>query len=118
MTNPVPTTQSPNTLQTSLDDLQSRAASLALVKRLSWELERRLIVEGYLWWREASQIPGFLDQVYKAENISYNETRAVNFRPLIRLVFAQSADSFLDHWAPGLRAIPYCQKTRSHGLCV
>jgi hypothetical protein len=91
---------------------------LALVKRLSWELERRLIVEGYLWWREASQIPGFLDQVYKAENIRHNETQAVNFRPLIRLVFAQSAKNFLDHWAPGLRAIPYCQKNRSHGLGV
>jgi len=92
-------------LQATLADLQDQAACLDVVQRLSWTLERQLMVEGYLWWRSASQVPGFLDQVYEAANIPSNQTQAVNFRPLIRLIFSQSTRTSVDHWAPALRQV-------------
>jgi hypothetical protein len=50
------------------------------------ELLHQTLVETYLWWREASQKPGYLEKRFTEENIKYsNKLNRPNFAPVVRL---------------------------------
>lgn len=50
------------------------------------ELLHQTLVETYLWWREASQKPGYLEKRFAEENIKYsNKLNRPNFAPVVRL---------------------------------
>lgn len=50
------------------------------------ELLHQTLVETYLWWREASLKPGYLEKRFAEENIKYtNKLNRPNFAPVVRL---------------------------------
>lgn len=70
----------------SKQDKQERAA--AKLTESSRLLKWQAVVQAYLWWRAAQQVPGYLETVYQQHNIPNNDlTNRVNFNPLVRLVW-------------------------------
>lgn len=49
----------------------------------------RLLARTYMWWRDASQLPGFLEDEYRRANIKFYKRNDVdvNFNPIVKLVW-------------------------------
>ena len=93
-------------LDTRLAELQLDVANFAVLEKLTREHERRIMAHAYLWWREAVTVPGYLETCYEHNHITFNKTRGVNFRPLLRLVHDNRIqDTDLDLWTKALRRI-------------
>jgi hypothetical protein len=70
------------TLRSDADENLQRFRS---VRRDLW----RLLAKTYMWWREASQQPGLLEEEFEQAHIKFNRRNDVdvNFNPVIKLVW-------------------------------
>jgi hypothetical protein len=63
----------------------------------------------YLWWREAKQVDGLLDELYEKNNIRGQESEDEKFTRLIRLTWrldwADESKATLQQWSLALREI-------------
>ena len=63
----------------------------------------------YLWWREAKQVDGLLDELYEKNNIRGQESEDEKFTRLIRLTWrldwADDSKATLQQWSLALREI-------------
>lgn len=71
-----------------LNDLQARAGTqdkkFRQVRQELWTL----LSDVYLWWRQATKRPGYLDEQFAARGIKfYEKANDINFAPLIRLIW-------------------------------
>lgn len=60
-------------LDTGLEQLQSDVAEQNRLYVSSKIALYKALVDTYLWWREASQKTGYLDERFKQENIKYRK---------------------------------------------
>ena len=69
----------------------------------------KALVDTYLWWREASQKTGYLDERFKQENIKYRkQLNRPNFNPVVRLVFKMQQhlqNVQISNWGSAINAI-------------
>lgn len=77
--------------------------------------------ETYLWWRDASKIKGFLDEVYaKRELVTRGNEE--NFTRLIRLIWQFGWDTYesgkVQSWARALRAVHHEYETNAQAYKV
>jgi hypothetical protein len=94
-------------LDAQLATLQFDTANWNVLRKLSWDTERRIIAEVYVWWRSAVLIDGYLERCYEKNDITHNNKKdGVNFRPLLKLVTdSQMESNDLDLWSKALLKI-------------
>jgi hypothetical protein len=99
-------------LDVQLACLQESAHAQYTAYRSSQQQLWRLLSTGYLWWREAVQHDGYLEGLYKAEDIRFHRSQdnAPNFSPLIRLVYKMDASDLsarvtISQWNKALKEI-------------
>jgi hypothetical protein len=94
-------------LDAQLATLQIDTANWNVLRKLSWDTERRIIAEVYVWWRSAVAIDGYLERCYEKNDITHNKKKdGVNFRPLLKLVTESQMDSNdLFFWSQALLKI-------------
>jgi tellurite resistance protein len=71
-----------------LSDLQARAGvqdkQFRQIRQELWAL----LADVYLWWRQANERPGYLDEQFAARGITfYEKANDINFAPVIRLIW-------------------------------
>ncbi len=88
-------------LDSQLEHLRVDVANLNVLRKLTREHEQRVMGEVFVWWQQARQVGGYLEQCYAEHNIDHNKTQGlVNFRPLLRLVTNNEiTDTDLDTWS-------------------
>ena len=77
-----------NSVKNQLSELQEKSGIVSADVRQSNTSLYGLLSELYLWWREANEIEGFLDQEYsllprKPKKVNYG----TNYGPLMRITF-------------------------------
>lgn len=96
-------------LDTSLQHLREEAATQNKLYVSSKIALYHALVGTYLWWREASQTPGYLDQRFEQEGIRFrSQLNRPNFNPVIRLVFKMQQhlqNVQISNWGSALNAI-------------
>lgn len=93
-------------LDLKLAELKIDMDSVLVLQKMTREQERMAMACVYMWWREAQMVAGYLADCYANAYITNNKTRAVNFRPLLKLVTgSQMAEGDLDTWAKALRVV-------------
>ena len=97
-----------NKLKTTLDQLISNADAQIEAHESSRQLLYKTLAGVYLWWRQASQIKGFLEEIY-IERALKTRGNEENFTRLIRLVWqidwsGRKAPT-LQLWSQALRKI-------------
>ena len=96
-------------LNDKLADLRSDVAEQTKVYESSKILLYRNLAKSYLWWREAQSELGYLDSLFKEENIKYRtQLNRQNFNPVIRLIFKMQNSLHavqISNWASALNAI-------------
>jgi hypothetical protein len=96
-------------LNNKLADLRSDVAEQTKVYESSKILLYRNLAKSYLWWREAQSELGYLESLFKEENIKYRtQLNRQNFNPVIRLIFKMQNSLYavqISNWASGLNAI-------------
>jgi hypothetical protein len=96
-------------LNNKLADLRSDVAEQTKIYESSKILLYRNLVKSYLWWREAQSELGYLDSLFKEENIKYRTLlNRQNFNPVIRLIFKMQNSLHavqISNWASALNAI-------------
>lgn len=96
----------PQALNRQLLGLKKHAMSFRVLQKATREKERKVMAAVYWWWRAARDVTDYLDGCYLANNISYNKTQTINFRPLLRLVSDNEMEEHdLHDWSKALRAI-------------
>lgn len=82
------------------------------IRRKSRRQLWQLLAETYLWWRDASQEPEFLNEEFRKAGIKHNKLagNTINFRPVISLVWdmkhmTASESSSMSYWAKSLQAL-------------
>lgn len=94
------------TLDAELTMLQMDTANFGVLQKITREHERRIMVNAYLWWLQADAVAGYLESCYQHNHVPYNQTKQVNFRPLVRLIYKNSVQKTdLDLWAAALRKV-------------
>jgi hypothetical protein len=70
-------------------ELQKRGTALQKAWRRTHSDKQRLLIQLYLWWRQASQLDGYLEKLYSNAGIRWQNrrTNTPNFAPLIRAIF-------------------------------
>jgi hypothetical protein len=88
-------------LDSQLEHLRLDVANLNVLRKLTREQEQRVMGEVFVWWQQARQVEGYLEQCYAEHKIDYNKTQGtVNFRPLLRLVTNNEITATdLDTWS-------------------
>ena len=88
-------------LDAELEHLRIDVAHVDVLRKMTRAQERRVMGEVFVWWQKARTVDGYLEQCYKANNITFNQIRGeVNFRPLLRLVTNNNiSENDLDTWA-------------------
>lgn len=88
-------------LDSQLEHLRLDVANLNVLRKLTREQEQLVMGEVFVWWQQARQVEGYLEQCYAEHNIDHNKTQGlVNFRPLLRLVTNNEiTDTDLDTWS-------------------
>jgi hypothetical protein len=74
-------------MQKELLQLQERGAVVHADLRRSHRSLYEHLATLYLWWRNASEIDGYLDREYAALNLKARTVAGINFRPLLVLVW-------------------------------
>ena len=94
-------------LDSQLEHLRLDVANLNVLRKLTREQEQQVMGEVFVWWQQARQVEGYLEQCYANHNIAHNKTqRTVNFRPLLRLVTNNEiTDTDLDTWSQAFSKI-------------
>ncbi len=97
-----------NSLKAALEQLISSADKQIEAHEGSRQLLYRTLARVYIWWREASQIDGFLDEIYEERNLKMRG-KEENFTRLIRLVWQMDWSGrkapTLQIWSQALRRI-------------
>ena len=97
-----------NKLKAALDALISSADKQIEAHASSRQLLYLTLAGVYMWWREASQIEGFLDEIYEERNLR-TRGKEENFTRLIRLVWDMDWSGrkapTLQLWSQALRKI-------------
>lgn len=93
-----------------LNELRELADAQTDLWRRSNELLYRTLSKTYIWWQSASAEKGFLEGLYKENNIQYkSEINAdINFSPLLRYLWGMDGrqDSvYIDNWNRALNQI-------------
>lgn len=79
--------QTKKQLDAQLLRLQKHNADVTLQVRMSRDQESKHFVSAYLWWREASAITGYLNDLYDHAGITHKQVKnKINFRPLLKLL--------------------------------
>jgi hypothetical protein len=97
-----------NSVKNQLSELQQKSGIVSSEVRQSNTSLYGLLSELYLWWREANEIEGFLDQEYsllprKPKKVNYG----TNFGPLMRITFGINnlPDPKVDVYSRALNAV-------------
>lgn len=79
----------PETLDTELAALKKSAGQVAQQMRLTNRSHYEHLASLYLWWRNAEQAPGYLEEAYAGLGRRFKKktSQAVNFAPLFRLTW-------------------------------
>lgn len=96
-----------NQLDTQLNELKVNAENLNLINRTALQQERQFITECYIWWREAREINGYLQDLYQQQSIVANKVKkGENFRPFLRLIHNNRIEKTnLDNWSKAVRKV-------------
>lgn len=121
-------TNNPTELTAQLEEIQAGAANqVTLYESARTQLYKNL-VGTYLWWREARNTEGYLEQLYAAEDIGFRKSASnrPNFHPLVRLVFKlqQQVEAMqISNWAHAIAALddeytakPFIYKNRGNAV--
>ena len=95
------------TLDAQLVQLVSDMGHFDVLQKLTNEQERLVMANVYMWWRDARQVDGYLDECYKQHNITHNKTRdGLNFNPLLKLCTSGNISSNdLTTWSKALKVL-------------
>jgi hypothetical protein len=102
-------------LRAWLDGLVSEAAEQSRLYDSSINKLYSCLSSLYIWWREAKQIDGFLDELYEELNIKTKKKNEENFVRVIRLAWRIDWDgnrgASLQKWAKALKEIHHEYET-------
>jgi hypothetical protein len=108
-------TKSKSELREWLDGLASEASEQTRLYDSSINKLYHCLSSLYLWWREAKQIEGFLDELYEELNIVTRKKNEENFVRVIRLAWRIDWDgnrgASLQNWSKALREIHHEYET-------
>lgn len=108
-------------LEKALDRLIGEANEQTQLYNSAQEKLYITLGETYLWWREASKIDGFLDDLY-ANHSLISRGNEENFTRLIRLIWQFGWDMYesgkVQSWARALRAVHHEYQTNTHAYKV
>jgi hypothetical protein len=77
-------------LDQSLDLLKAESANVRVQVKISAKVERRFYAGVYVWWRQASQIAGYLEASFARNGIDFiPKQNRISWRPLLKLVTDQ-----------------------------
>jgi hypothetical protein len=78
-----------------------------VLQKLTNEQERLVMANVYMWWRDARQVNGYLDECYERNSITHNKTRdGLNFNPLLKLCTSSNiSSSDLTTWSKALKVL-------------
>ena len=82
-------TSQPASLNQKLTQLQNEGCAVAGLYRNANRTFYKHVVELYMWWRDAEQVDGYLDQAYSLSGKKYKTkvTHGINFAPLFWLTW-------------------------------
>ena len=107
--------KSKSELRAWLDGLASDASEQARLYDSSINKLYSCLSSLYVWWREAKQIEGFLDELYEELNIKTKRNNEENFVRVIRLAWRIDWDgsrgASLQKWAKALKEIHHEYET-------
>lgn len=94
-------------LDQGLDLLKAESANVRVQVKISAKVERRFYAGAYIWWREASQIGGYLEASFARNGIDFiPKQNRVPWRPLLKLVTDQKISATdLSLWSKALDAV-------------
>lgn len=94
-------------LDQSLDLLKAESANVRVQVKISAKVERRFYAGVYVWWREASQIAGYLEASFARNGIDFiPKQNRISWRPLLKLVTDQAITvNDLSLWSKALNAV-------------
>ena len=102
-------TKTKSELRAELDSLSSEANSQARMYDSSIALLYHCLASLYVWWREAQQYEGFLEELYEEYDITTRRKNEENFVRVIRLVWRIDWDgnrgASLQSWSKALREV-------------
>jgi hypothetical protein len=95
------------TLDAQLVQLVSDMGHFDVLQKLTNEQERLVMANVYMWWRDARQVHGYLDECYEQHSITHNKTRdGLNFNPLLKLCTSGNISSNdLTTWSKALKVL-------------
>lgn len=95
------------TLDAQLDQLVADMGQYDVLQKLTNEQERLVMANVYMWWRDARQVNGYLDECYERNSITHNKTRdGLNFNPLLKLCTSSNiSSSDLTTWSKALKVL-------------
>jgi hypothetical protein len=109
------------TLEKALDRLIGEANEQTQLYNSAQEKLYITLGETYLWWRDASKIKGFLDDIY-AKHSLVTRGNEENFTRLIRLIWQLGWDGYesgkVQSWARALRAVHHEYETNTQAYKV
>jgi hypothetical protein len=81
-------------LDAELKRLKKNGTDVMLQVRMSRDQESKHFVSAYLWWRKASTVKGYLNNLYDEAGITHkNIKNKINFRPMLRLLSEGDIDT-------------------------
>src|SRR5262245_13034913 len=85
-------------LNKQLAELQKRGAALQKAWRRTHQDKWRLLIEVYMWWRQARELDGYLEKLYSNAGIRWQNRKIdnPNFAPLIRAIFGVTEPDLTD----------------------
>ena len=94
-------------LEAQLVGLVADMGHYDVLQKLTNEQERLVMANVYMWWRDAREVDGYLDECYERSNITHNKTRdGLNFNPLLKLCTAGNiSNSDLNTWSKALKVL-------------
>ncbi len=102
-------TKTKSELRAELDSLSSEANTQARMYDSSIALLYHCLSSLYVWWREAQQYEGFLEELYEEYGITTRRKNEENFVRVIRLVWRIDWDgnrgASLQSWSKALREV-------------
>ena len=95
------------TLDAQLVQLVTDMEHYDVLQKLTNEQERLVMANVYMWWLDARQVDGYLDECYKQHSITHNKTRdGLNFNPLLKLCTSGNISSNdLTTWSKALKVL-------------
>ena len=99
-----------NDLDTRLEELRGNAEQKNRVYKSSKQLLYGMLVDTYLWWREARNKQGYIEARFAERKIRDNKknSNVPNFNPILKLVLGmrQHVDAVqISNWGSAMNAI-------------